>query len=41
MLMYLLLLPILIGFSMAGLAQLTDKGDNVEVEEGTKLCSNI
>jgi len=26
---------------MAGLAQFTDKGDNVEVEKGTKLCSNI
>jgi hypothetical protein len=26
---------------MAGLAQYTDKGNNVEVEKGTKLCSNI
>lgn len=41
MLMYLLLLPILIGFPMAGLAQFTDKGENVEVKKGTKLCSNI
>jgi hypothetical protein len=41
MLRYLLLLPILIGFSTAGSAQFTDKGDNVEVEKGTKLCSNI
>jgi len=41
MLMYLLLLPILIGFPVAGLAQFTDKGDIVEVEKGTKLCSNI
>ena len=41
MLMYLLLLPILIGFPMGGLAQFTDKGDKVEVEKGTKLCSNI
>ncbi|TLY16457.1 MAG: hypothetical protein E6K69_04100 [Nitrospirae bacterium] len=41
MIMYLLLLPILVGFPTAGLAQFTDKGDNVEVEKGTKLCSNI
>ncbi len=41
MLMYLLLLPILIGFPMGGLAQFTDRGDKVEVEKGTKLCSNI
>ena len=41
MLMYLLLLPILIGFPMGGLAQFTDKGDKVEVEKGIKLCSNI
>src|SRR5437899_12747606 len=41
MLMYLLLLPILIGFPMGGLAQFTDKGDKVEVEKGTKLCSNF
>ena len=41
MFMYLLLLPILIGFPMGGLAQFTDKGDKVEVEKGTKLCSNI
>ena len=39
--MYLLLLPILVGIPMAGLAQFTDKGDHVEVEQGTKLCSNI
>ena len=41
MLMYLVLLPILIGFPMGGLAQFTDKGDKVEVEKGIKLCSNI
>ena len=41
MFMYLLLLPILIGFPMGGLAQFTDKGDKVEVEKGTKLCSNF
>ena len=41
MFMYLLLLPILIGFPMGGLAQFTDRGDKVEVEKGTKLCSNI
>jgi len=41
MFMYLLLLPILIGFPMGGLAQFTDKGDKVEVEKGIKLCSNI
>ncbi|HZC82358.1 MAG TPA: hypothetical protein VE222_11720 [Nitrospiraceae bacterium] len=40
MLLYLLLLPILIGFPISGLAQFTDKGDNVEVAKGTKLCSN-
>ena len=26
---------------MGGLAQFTDKGDKVEVEKGTKLCSNF
>jgi len=41
MFMYLLLLPILIGFPMGGLAQFTDKGDKVEVDKGIKLCSNI
>ncbi len=41
MLRYLLLVPILIGFPILGLAEFIDKGNNVEVKKGTKLCSNV
>jgi hypothetical protein len=40
MFMYLLLLPILLGFPTSGFAQFADKGDKVEVGKGTRLCSN-
>jgi hypothetical protein len=40
MLIYLFLFVILLGFPMAGFAQFMDKGENVEVEKGTQLCSN-
>jgi hypothetical protein len=41
MLIYLCVLLILLGFPMAGFAQFMDKGENVEVEKGTQLCSNV
>jgi hypothetical protein len=41
MLACLLLIPLLIGFPMSGLAQFSDKGDHVEVQKGTRLCTNI
>jgi hypothetical protein len=40
MVIYLLLLPLLIGFPMPAVAQFIDKGDRVEVAKGTKLCSS-
>ena len=32
---------ILIGFPLSAFAQFIDKADRVEVEKGTKLCSNV
>ena len=39
--LYLLTSAIVIGVPGAGLAQITDKGDHVEVKKGTLLCSSI
>jgi hypothetical protein len=41
MLACLLLIPLLIGFPTSGLTQFSDKGDHVEVQKGTRLCTNI
>ena len=41
MFMYLLVLPLVMGFPLSGLAQFLDKGEYVEVAKGTKLCSNV
>ena len=41
MFMYLLVLPIVMGFPHSSFAQFVDKGEYVEVAKGTKLCSNI
>lgn len=41
MVIYVLLLPLLIGFPMSAVAQFIDKGDRVEVAKGTKLCSSL
>jgi hypothetical protein len=41
MFLYLLVLPIVIGFPLTAFAQFIDKGDNVEVKKGTTLCSNV
>jgi hypothetical protein len=38
---HLLLLAIVIGGPATGLAQFTDKGNYVEVNKGTRLCSSI
>ena len=40
MITYLLLVLTLAAFPKIGFAQFIDKGDNVEVEQGTKLCLN-
>jgi len=37
----LLVSAMVIGLPAAGIAQFSDKGDHVEVKEGTKLCSSI
>lgn len=39
--MYLLVLPILMGFPFSIFAQFVDQGEYVEVAKGTKLCSNV
>jgi len=41
MVMSLCLFLILVGFPTSALAQFMDIGDRVEVEKGTKLCSNV
>lgn len=40
MAMYLLVLPIILGLPLSGVAQFVDKGEYVEVSKGVKLCSN-
>jgi hypothetical protein len=39
--MYLLVLPIVMGFPSSSFAQFVDKGEYVEVAKGTKLCANV
>ena len=41
MFMYLLVLPIVMGFPLSSFAEFVDKGEYVEVAKGTKLCSNV
>jgi hypothetical protein len=41
MFMYLLVLPIVMGFPLSSSAQFVDKGEYVEVAKGTKLCPNV
>ena len=41
MAMYLLVLAIVIGFPLSGIAQFADRGEYVEVSKGVKLCSNV
>ena len=41
MFMYLLVLPIVMGFPSSSFAQFVDKGEFVEVAKGTKLCPNV
>ena len=41
MFMYLLVLPIVMGFPSSSFAQFVDKGEYVEVAKGTKLCANV
>ena len=41
MFMYLLVLPIVMGFPLSSFAQFVDKGEYVVVAKGTKLCSNV
>ena len=38
---HLLVSAMIIGVPAAGLAQFSDKGDHVEVKNGTRLCSSI
>lgn len=40
MVLYMLVLAIVVGYPLAGLAQFVDRGEFVEVAKGTKLCSN-
>ena len=40
-LLHLLVSAMIIGVPAAGLAQFSDKGDHVEVKNGTRLCSSI
>ena len=40
MAMYLLVLAIILGLPLSGVAQFVDKGEYVEVSKGVKLCSN-
>ena len=41
MFVYLLVFAIAIGSPMSGVAQFVDKGEYVEVAQGTKLCPNV
>ena len=41
MFMYLLVLPIVMGFPLSGFAQLVERGDYIVVAKGTKLCANM
>ena len=41
MLMYLLVLPLVVGWPLSSFAQFVDKGEYVEVAKGTKLCANV
>ena len=41
MFVYLLVFAIAIGSPMSGAAQFVDKGEYVEVAQGTKLCPNV
>lgn len=41
MVLYLLVLPIVLGLPPSSFAQFMDKGEYVEVVKGTKLCANI
>ena len=41
MFVYLLVFAIVIGFPLSGFAQFVDKGEYVEVAQGTKLCPNV
>lgn len=41
MFVYLLVFAIAIGSPMPGVAQFVDKGEYVEVAQGTKLCPNV
>ena len=38
---YLLFLPFLMALPISGFAQFIDRNDHVEVQKGTKLCTNI
>ena len=41
MFMYLLVLPIVMGFPLSSFAEFVDEGEYVEVAKGTRLCSNV
>jgi hypothetical protein len=41
MFLYSLLITIIIALPESGFTQVINKGDNVEVEKGTRLCSNL
>ena len=41
MFVYLLVFAIAIGFPLSGFAQFVDKGEYVEVTQGTKPCPNV
>jgi hypothetical protein len=41
MFIYLLVLPIVMGFPLSSFAEFVDKGEYVEVGKGTKLCPNV
>ncbi|HWV45820.1 MAG TPA: hypothetical protein VN039_07350 [Nitrospira sp.] len=41
MFVYLLVFAIVIGFPLSGFAQFVDKGEYVEVAQGTKLCPDV
>jgi len=41
MVVYLLVLPLVMGLPFSSFAQFVDKGEYVEVAKGTKLCANV
>ncbi|HSB43530.1 MAG TPA: hypothetical protein VLD60_00880 [Nitrospira sp.] len=41
MFMYLLVLPIVMGFPLSGFAQFVERGEYIVVAKGTKLCANM